>query len=617
MSDRRLTDPRGIGVGFVVALIVVVTIDRMVPLGGIGQVVAGTRLSASLPLGQRMLVGAVAAATTGACLVAARLWLRTRWARRRAWVTVMTFLVAAQVGIATSGTLLSGLLGSDVSVGAPFDYLSLLTGIALLLHLLFGMLGRHRDTVAALRATEDELRDAATASERALAEERASLTAEVRTLLEARLGQDMGRGLMFTGARLRELADGALRPLSHRLSERDAAASAALAVGRASLRVGAALRGLQVRPVVRPRLLTVVMVLLTFRLSVTTRPPESASTAGPSGATLTVDWASLLGSLAQHAIVLAVVLVGTRLSARRLGTTGSRHHALRQWVETGAGVVGIAGALFLALRVVQLVPDFIVLRPTTPALVAGFALPLVLIIAGSSLLVAVEQQLGRNERELDDANRRLARHVARIDALLVHERRRFARRLHSTVQAAVNAAALLLERDVLERDADASTTPSPATLSRAATLIGDAVAGLDEDDAIGTAERLAAIVTAWEDLCTVRIDADEMVLARLDADPPAKEALSDLVAEACSNSVVHGSATSVHVRITAQDDTIMLLVEDDGRARHESDDRGGDDGGSERRTGLGTRILTTTCTEWALEHRDDGTTLTATLPLAG
>lgn len=617
MSDRRLADPRGLGVGFVVALIVVVTIDRTVPLGGIGQIVAGTRLSASLPLGQRMLVGAVAAVTTGVCLLGARLWLRASWARRRAWVTIVTFVAAAQVGIATSGRLLSGLLGSDVGVGAPFDYLSLLTGFALLLHLLFGMLGRHHDTLGVLRAIEGDLREAATASDRALTEERASLTAEVRTLLEARLGQGIGRTPTFTGARLRELADGALRPLSHRLSERDAEPSAGPAPRRASLRVGTALRGLEVRPVVRPRLLTVVMVLLTFRLSVTTRPPESAATAGPSGATLTVDWNSLLGSLAQHVIVLAVVLVGTRLLAGRIAALGPAQRALRGWTDTVIGILGIAGALFLALRVVQLVPDFIVLRPTTPALVAGFALPLALVVAGSSLLVAVEQQLGRNERELDDANRRLARQVARIDALLVHERRRFARRLHSTVQAAVNAAALLLERDVLERDAEASTTPSPATLSRAATLIGDAVAGLDEDDAISTAERLAAIVTAWEDLCTVRIDADEEVRARLDEDPPAREALSDLVAEACSNAVVHGAATRVNVRIARQDDAIDLVVDDDGRARHGSDDRAGDDGGSERRSGLGTRILTTTCTEWALEHRDDGTTLTATLPLAG
>lgn len=608
--DAR-TDPRGLDALFMFALIATTTIDRALPLGGIGQIVPGARIVSGVPVEQRALAGLIAATTAASLLLVARhLWLRAAWARRRPWVLVGTVTLAARVGVSVADRAPTGLVGERPS-GSTLDELVVLAALALLLHRLSTIVATHRDRLASLRTVEAELEVAVERGEEALDIERARLVAQVRTLLEARLDRRIDGERQALGSGLRALAEDVLRPLSHRLAELDGTPVHARAVRRAplTLRLRETVRGLAVVPVVRPRLLTTVMVLLTFRLSLTTAPADQPGSSGTGGAastapvTVSVDWASLVGSLAQHLVVLVAVLAGTRIIARSVAGAVARHATLAAWMGTGVGTAGIATVVLGTLQALQLVPDFTPLRPASPALLLGFMLPLVLLILGSSLAAAIEARLGDDEQRLAAANRQLAGHVARLDALLIHERRRFARRLHSSVQAAVNAAALLLERSATE-PSDGGHGGTPDVVGRAHGLIGDAIAGLDADDTITMSQRLADIRTAWEDLCAVSVEQEPAALAQLDDDPPAREAVADLVAEACSNSVVHGEARTVTVAVATHPDGVAIRVEDDGRRR-----------GTEPRRGLGTRFLAATCTEWSLEHHEHGTTLRATLPV--
>ena len=591
----RFADPRGIGLPLVLVLIALVGVDAVLTLGGIGQQVPGSPLTSDLPLGIRSATGLVAAVVAGSIAIVAKvLWLRRTWCRRRAWVTVLTFLVASQAGVVASRAVSGTADAAASSAGVPLDRTALLLGVMLASHLLLGVIGRHRDALTDLRDAEERLRAAIEGGASALADERRGLAAQVRELLMVRLGAAAPERSAITGPQMKALVDEVLRPLSHRLTGEGSGfvVPESAQVGRAS--VDQVLRSLRHRPVVRPRLLTTVMVLLTFRLGLIYVPPEDLP---PSGVRISVDWASLIGAALQHAAVLVVMLAGSRTIARRLAGRSGEPLA-RTWTWTLVALVTLGVAAFGVLRVAHLLPGFATLRPATIGAALGFTLPLVLLTLGATLLEATEEALRRSEEAQVTANLGLAQQVARIDALLTHERRRFARRLHSTVQAAVNAAALILERDARSDEA----------VMRAAELVDTAVAGLDADDAVPTVVRLSGIVRAWEDLCTVSIDSDDVVLGALDGDPPARDAIWDLVAEACQNAVVHGRSRNVNVRLRLlAEHAVSIRVEDDGVGAA----RAGATGGS----GLGTRVLSTTCTEWSLESGAHGTVLTATLPL--
>jgi len=602
----RLTDARGIGPGLVVALLVVVVLDQVLALGTIGQNPAGTLSRGELPLGPRLLAGIVGAlALSGFLLLARATWLRTGLARRRPSVMVATVLTGTALGLRTGRQALSARRTDPTVLQVAFDDTLLVSVLTLALIIVFGLLGHHHDATVTLRAATMRWQAALAAGEQALREEREQLRAQVRTLLEARLGPAAVDGPAFTAVRLRTIADEVLRPLSHRLDDVRTGFEPTPPVHVDDLPSWRALRDLRPEPIVRPRLLTTAMVLLTFRLSTTFVAPSEEPTwpALPqSGVTVTVDWSSLTSSLLLHATTLVGVLVGTRLLARRLHATEAPATLAGRWTFAILGQILLGLTIFAAIRVAHLLPLFGSLSPITVAMLLGFTAPLVLVTVAVSTFEASEHALAAATAARERTNHELAQAVARTNALLTHERRTFARHLHASVQAAVNAGSLLLER------AEASGALDATLIARVAQRIERAVAGLEAgEEPAGTdlGARLVEITTAFEDLAQVTFEVDGSTAARLDADVTARATVGDVILEACANAVLHGRASRVHVRLgTSDDDAIDLTVQDDGAssAVHTA-------------TGLGTRVLETSCTSWRLDHREDGSTLTATLPV--
>jgi signal transduction histidine kinase len=634
-------EPRAVGWQMPVILSAIVATDQLLALGALG---VAPRSAA--PLGPRLLGSLAAVAIITIVLVLARLtWLRTTFAREHPSVGVLSVVLAVQVGLTLSRRMLVARGALTTGPGPPFDEFVFLTATTLVVLLALGALRRHQDLVTELDATRRELESALAASTRGLVEERDRLAASVRELLEERLGPTSMRPALFTAPRLRAVVDDALRPLAHQLTAattvleppRDRAAS--------RMRAMAALRALQPTPVLRPRLLAATMFLLTFRFSVTPPPPElladrplpPSSGTGPD-VVISVEWSSLLESLALHTATVLIVLLGSRWLARRIGprvaparTAGAgleRAELIRDWALTFAALIGLGLLSLAVLRVSFGLPGNSTLPPVTPLVAVGFTAPLLLITVVLSVLPAAESALGTIREELARSNDELAGAVARAQALLSHERRLFARHLHASVQAAVNAASLLIERATVEGTVD------PDVIARAGTTIDDAInrlhaptsptagngegggsdrGGAVADGAVELDDRLAAIAATWEGLAVLETRLDAASRQHLVSDSVGRATLCDVIAEACANAVIHGRATRVSITVTALSDDPDVTVTPRGLALRVVDD--GSATSPQRREGLGSRILTVSCTHWELEHRVDGTTLTATLPM--
>jgi len=450
------------------------------------------------------------------------------------------------------------------------------------------------------------LESALTTGEQALRDERDKLRSEVRGLIETRLGPAAVDGPTFSGSQLRELAERVLRPLSRTLADTTTGFEPTHHAAQGPVRWRELLRELRPEPSIRPRLLTAGMVLLTFRLSVAYFPPsETPDWPGlpQTGVTISVDLPSLLSSLLQHGATLAVVLLGTTLLARRLAAVSAPATLSRRWALTHAGLATVGLATFGLIRAAHRLPGFGSLEPASPAIVLGYLLPLLAAAVFLSLLDATGHALHDAEGRLARTNAELARAVARINAQLVHERRTLARRLHASVQASVNAGGLLLEQAAA---ASPDGRVDEAVIERVAALIERAIVSLDVDDEPSLDERLAEVRSAWEDLCRIESTVDTQARLRCDGDPVARAVVSDVVAEACANAVVHGRARRITVSLDLIDDVVVLTVADDGRS---------DGTRPASSSGFGTRVLETSCTSWRIEYGEHGTTLHAALPV--
>jgi hypothetical protein len=609
----RLSDPRAIGTPLLIALITVVTFDSVLALGVFGSGPRG-----EVPLITRLLIGVIEATVLWGFLLLGRIaWLRPHLARRRPALTLATIIVGAQVSsrIATSALAERGL--AEPGLGIGIDPTVFLTATTSVLIVLLSVLAEHREATAALRDATRRLRDALRDGERALRDERETLRLRVRDLLEARLGTTSRRRSTLTPVGLRELAERVLRPLSHQLADTSTGlepapqASTDRGGRRRTLRAMLALRP---EPIVRPRLLAFSMLLLTFRASV--RPPDpeqvvrdsdrlpAAAPAGL-GIRIDVDWASLIASVLLHVITFLVVLHGARALTRFLEQHATPVSTFRaRWTVT-LGVLGMLGSgLFILLRVVHRLPGLSVLAPVSLDALLGFVAPLLLVTIVASLIEGAEDGLREARAAMTRTVDELAQAVARTNALLTHERRVFARRLHASVQAAVNAGSLILERALAEQDGAVDAVERVGRMIEGALLDLDRVDG-EDGAAHDLAERLSVIADTWEDLCEVTVDLDVTIASRLERDPVGAATLGDLIAEACANAVVHGGAGTVAVTVRLEGPAqARLQVCDDGGATHPM-----------RRDGLGTRTLEAHCTAWELASDGDGTTLIALLPI--
>ena len=615
----RLGDPRLIGWPLVVTSFLVFLVDGFPFLGG--SELDGSSLQRA---GQVLRAAAAAHLAIIAVLLVARFtWLASRFAQRHPSVWVASFFVAVLVG--------DGVFQSSIAASSDGQYVAaslvdtvLYKTIALvLLAVLIGRLADYRRRIHELEHTRRSIvaaRDQAMAVEQ---QERSFVADTIRaTLATARLAigdGDVHRAIDV----LRSANVERVRPLSHDLAatRTDFAPTPIAPLPSPSWR--ATLPSVFDAPLIAPRMMAGVMVLLGFRQTVTSesevRPSSTAA-----GTTVTFDLQPFLEAVS----VLAVIFVATYVTARWAAQVIERRQASwssrRRAGATAIGIVVIAAVTLAAVASAFQLPWF----PDPPDV--GWWAPLLTLVPLSA--IAVLHGLGRTitaRREAAvhqraEANRELRWELASINERLWHHRRTLAYDVHGQVQATINAAVHRLQgllatsaaaderREVLE-SVDGALAQCAAGLDYTRRKTVDVMAALDD------------VVALWRGVCELEVAVSGDAQEQLVCDAAAADAVVAIVGEACANAVRHGAATQFTVMADLVDpQTLRLTLADDGGGGSSGQaGTAGNDGRADRAStldatpppGLGSRLLDEVTVAWSRQSSATGTKLIADIPV--
>lgn len=559
-----------------------------------------------------LLADAVTALAVGGTLVVIEFVGRPRRAGRQRSLLLVAALLGLQLGAIVAESLTGIAVGVDLYLGRAL----LLTGALLASRVVLVSLVEHRTATRALRAATTQVEALRASGRDALVGLREDVAARVRDVLRDALEALAAGGGQAMGARLRGLADDVLRPLGRRLAAAPTVGvDVPVAVDEPRWRDTFA--AVARRPVVPVRMLATIAALLTFLRSLVTdqaavgQLQTGAVGSTPTGVTATVDGVALAASLAEIALVLGLTWWGARRAARFLERRRARLSPSAAWGVTHGALLLIAALTVVAPVLVAASAGVAAPSVGTVALVASFV-PFLVVTLGASVIDAVAEERAGLRAALADQARATARAAARMQAVLAHEQQRLARTLHADVQAAVNAASLLLDR------AARDDVVTPELVDDAAGRIGDAVERFLRGSASDAAleARLDEVRALWAGVCAATVDVAPDVTARIEGDAVTRELLVDLVAEGCANAVVHGGARHVTVTIGLADEgaELQLTITDDGRPTLRPVGSGGSAGAE--RSGLGSEVLRASCTRWELRHGEAGSVLTANVPLA-
>ena len=363
------------------------------------------------------------------------------------------------------------------------------------------------------------------------------------------------------GPLIRDIVENALRPMSHRLWERENAKVANFSLTEVS----------KIALVRYPFVLTLLLpVYLTpiFISLITTLGFERA---------------------VFRTLVYALVLVAV-LGAAKL------FRPQRVAVAAGYfGAVQIVAALAIALAA-----RFIFGDPFDALLISSSLVMLVWLAQASffsAYVVAAVRSHDKIREQLEElertsGNKSISASVVKTENLMLN--RELANFLHGNLQNRLLSAALRLDKN----------QDNPENLVRelraVEQLLDAAIVDYEQVNSLGLADQLAEIANRWAGFVSVKLDLKAAV-----ADPNQIKRLNQLVNEAVSNAVRHGLASNVLVSLTrANGGSLILTVTDDGL--------GPRDGGG----GLGLQLYTSLAGKnWSLNPgADGGSVLTLTLP---
>jgi signal transduction histidine kinase len=204
------------------------------------------------------------------------------------------------------------------------------------------------------------------------------------------------------------------------------------------------------------------------------------------------------------------------------------------------------------------------------------------------------------QRQLRDYEYRLRWTIAALNGRHWLQKKQFARKLHGPVQSEVVAAAIRIERSLKSGEVTILGEEILQNLrDRLAKILND-TRGTDE-----IAQVLAEIIETWQGLCEIQLNLSAEVESLLRLDPVCVETVLEITREACSNAIRHGSADKVSICLGFEGkDLIKIEVTNNGNSAAI---------GSRR--GMGSTYLEDCSFEHSLVFTDQGTVLTATVPI--
>jgi two-component sensor histidine kinase len=194
--------------------------------------------------------------------------------------------------------------------------------------------------------------------------------------------------------------------------------------------------------------------------------------------------------------------------------------------------------------------------------------------------------------------------IAKQNALFAQRvwlfRKRWLLLLHGTVQSALTAAVTRLQG---KTDIDEFTVQMvKQDLMRAEQAING-----DVEKQLIFSNTVEEIVELWKGICSVSVQVSERAKRALERNADTAFCVNEIIKEAISNAVRHGSASHVTISIDRlEDDLLEVYVTNNGTTPKNS----------ELIQGIGSEMLNEICLSWSLEGKSPKVKLSASLPLA-
>jgi len=496
--------------------------------------------------------------------------------RNWTWLLLVALLVGATVRGIVLGFLLL-LVGVNDSSEIGFRIVASLTHMAVVVVLLWFLVSEVRELHSRRRqlvAERDQLLSLQQAARRDLAQLSDRATEEIRRSILDSLGGLQATDSTELRERLRVTIDDVVRPLSHHLAAQPSAWTPP-PPSRESWGVDwplAAREGLnpaRIHPVIIP------IVLIWLGL------PIHLFRFGPS---LTLVFVATL------AIAIPAFWLARRVAIRLTAGRSARAKAV------GFVIAVLLGGVALGLA-------------TLPYM-QGEPQPFLFVLAAPvlALLVSTPLAIAETARDQDlELEGDLRATTADLRWTLVRARERYrqqegalAHALHGRLQASLAAAFLRLDRAVAQGADDA------ALLSALQAEVLEAVHALDvidsEPDPIDTL--IALTQSNWAGAAQLSFDIEPQARKALAGDPLCARSVNDLIPELVFNSIRHGSANSIDVRVAVDDPRMLSLsVIDNGSGDLTTS-----------HYGLGSALLDQACITWTRSRSEDRTTTTCLLP---
>jgi two-component sensor histidine kinase len=300
-------------------------------------------------------------------------------------------------------------------------------------------------------------------------------------------------------------------------------------------------------------------------------------------------------ALGLYATTIATSLCALWAARRAGGAAASRMSERLRWLV-------FVCSLLLSGQIAGLV-TYAWTRGTATPLGYVFLMPAFCVIIGFIVALAMTAMrlASEIEAELDVTNRELRWAVARSQEIQRQRKRALVHVLHGHVQATMGASFLRIqnERDDPERMQDLLVSIE-SDLERA---IGKLSSQQDEPNDLTVVVR--RIATTWTGVARIEHSINHSTLDALRGDPVCLTSLNDLITELCFNSVKHGNASVIEVKVTvARARAVQLEVRDNGQLTVSH-------GGG----GLGTQLLENSAINWSRTSVDGWTVTSVLVPL--
>lgn len=319
---------------------------------------------------------------------------------------------------------------------------------------------------------------------------------------------------------------------------------------------------------------------------------------------ITLAWTSLPTTLSNRGALIAVV------SVLQLTLIGIPLLSLTRWLAekfaSERSKRAQAFAFFLSLYVGgQLLglTSIAYTRFQEPRFFYAIATPVYVVIAG--VIIALAQSAIEQSRSIDDqlqaSNEELRWSLARARETHRAQRRALAHALHGKVQAALASAILRME----------TSNTSGADRDEFAQGIADSLKSTIEDVEflVTEAETLDVVIhrirDTWEGIASLSVTVEDGLAERLANDPVCAIAVNDLLTELTFNSIKHGSASEISIRLRCTTPrTLDVTVTDNGSEQFPGVHRG-----------LGSALLDDCAILWERMRADGLTRCSAIIPI--